>query len=1283
MAISPGSNEIQVAINGDASGLQNSVATATSSLSKLKTAVGGASAGLAALGAAGVAKSVTAFADFDQQLTQSEAIMGDVSDAMSEKLAQTAESVAGRLGTSSDKAAKSYYYLASAGFDAKKSMEAMPKVAEFAAAGQMEMSKATDYATDVMKAFQIPADNMTKVTDSMTAAVTRHNQTLEGMGTAMSYVAPVAKGLGMSVEETSAAIGMLGDAGIKGSKAGTTLRQALNKLSNPTKKMQRKLSALGVNVKDSSGEMRDFSAILTDLKEAGADTSDIMQLFGARAGPGMQVLLEEGGKAIDKEAKKIKSMGGVTKDVAKKQLDTLNKKIDILTSKFQNLFIDTGRRIAPFFTRIVAGVTKAVDWFSALNKKTDGLAGVMSLLGVILTGVTGALGVFVGGPITLLPGLIATIGAAFSKNFLGVRDITMEVVSTLREQFLAVWSELEATVLPILSQIANAWQGQGGRIRSVASGLATDLGEYLVGELQTLRAIATGAIAWIASQWSTHGEAIVSTISTISGHLTEGLIQAMAMVRALLDGDMQQVRYFFDETKRHALAVWETLWSAVLSGIKWAVGQLAPIAQGILEAVSGALRSAWDWVRSKGVPLVREGFDALVREASKAFGRLTEELPPILRQAVNAGMAWLRSTGVPLAKQAMRRLGKMAIQGLEYLRTEIYPVIRQAISSAMNWVQNKGVPMALNALRFLGRKAAEGFALFKREILPVIVSGVNALINWVVTKGIPLLVTNLKFLARQAGTAFSILKNQLLPFAIKAIDAVVGWLRSTGVPLAMKGLRFLAEKAGDAFVYLKKHLPPIARQAISALVSWIRTTGVPLARQALSFLADKAAVALGVLRRRLPPLVRQAIQAISTWIRNSGVPLARQALDFLAQQAGNAFAWLQTNLPPIINDAVSAAIDWVRTEGVSMAKRGLSFLAEQAGVAWDAIKDIVSQAIQDAIGAVQSYLRNQATTDIKNAFRALGSGIRTVLTTLFSMGKGLGGVIATFITDTLIPYLKNDAVGDLKSGAEVLFTTAIDVLKAIFKMGAAGTETIGGVIKGLIDAIVTYLKNDAGDDLKTAAEALFEVATSVATGFAEGIIGEEGVIKTLIGDIVSYITGENGAKGDVKEAFKKLGRGIETAFEKAAEWAVDAFNGILPDSLDVPEMKIPRVSITAPDVPGVEELSGQSVGAGPWSFGGQSFDIPQLHTGGLVEETGPALLEEGELVTPAAEVDRSPTATPTGGGSTADPRPIEARLVIDAPEDSRMAEWMRENASLVVEDHDNRRGRAVERGRRS
>lgn len=382
MVSNPFSSGLSVQVSGDASGATAALSNLSNSLVSTKAKVIGLGAVMgSALVAGGIAKSVKSFADFDEAMQESMAVMGDVSDTMEDKLASKAREVATETTASSEEAAEAFYFLASAGLDASESLEAMPQVAAFAEAGQLEMATATDFATDIMKAFGKEADDLTMVTDRLTGVVTRHNQTMNGMGQAMSMVAPIASGLGVSIGETATLIGFLGDAGIKGSRAGRTLRQAFNRLNNVSGPAQETLDELGVSVIDSSGEMREMTAIIEDLNDAGANTADIMTIFGARAGPGMQVLLDQGAQSIREETQEVKNLGGITQDVAETQRQTFNKQLDIFRSRLNDIAITIGSQVMPHLNSLLAMGNKFVQQYTSVGSKSEQTSQKMSDLG--------------------------------------------------------------------------------------------------------------------------------------------------------------------------------------------------------------------------------------------------------------------------------------------------------------------------------------------------------------------------------------------------------------------------------------------------------------------------------------------------------------------------------------------------------------------------------------------------------------------------------------------------------------------------------------------------------------------------------------------------------------------------------------------------------------------------------------------------------------------------------------------------------------------------------------
>ncbi|RLM56918.1 phage tail tape measure protein, partial [Halorubrum sp. Atlit-26R] len=177
---------------------------------------GALSVPIAAMGGAAVRQAAT----FDKAMSESLSVMGSVSEAMEEDLRDTAQEVATSTEHSHQRAARALYFLSSAGLDASESMEALPAAADFATAGQMRLQEATSILTTTMQAYRREASEVPEITDTLAATVANSNTTMSQMSTAMSQVGPVASSMGVSLNETAAAIGAISNAGVQGERAG-------------------------------------------------------------------------------------------------------------------------------------------------------------------------------------------------------------------------------------------------------------------------------------------------------------------------------------------------------------------------------------------------------------------------------------------------------------------------------------------------------------------------------------------------------------------------------------------------------------------------------------------------------------------------------------------------------------------------------------------------------------------------------------------------------------------------------------------------------------------------------------------------------------------------------------------------------------------------------------------------------------------------------------------------------------------------------------------------------
>ena len=194
-------------------------------------------------------------------------------------------------------AAQTQENLARAGFSSNEIISAMPGLLSMAAAEGMDLANAADIAASTLRGFNLSADQTARVADVLAQTSAASNTSIAALGDSMKYVAPVASGLGISVEEVSAMLGVMANAGIKGSQGGTALRAALNRLSKEPKAVAKALGELGIKSRDADGNMRDMSELLTALqgKLKGMGSADQMKylsnIFGTEAAAGMLAVM--------------------------------------------------------------------------------------------------------------------------------------------------------------------------------------------------------------------------------------------------------------------------------------------------------------------------------------------------------------------------------------------------------------------------------------------------------------------------------------------------------------------------------------------------------------------------------------------------------------------------------------------------------------------------------------------------------------------------------------------------------------------------------------------------------------------------------------------------------------------------------------------------------------------------------------------------------------------------------------------------------------------------------
>lgn len=305
--------------------------------------------------------------DFEKSMNRVRALTGATGQEF-----DNLRSVARRLGSetqfSATQAAEGLAFLAQAGFQANEAAEALPGVLNLAAAGALELGEAADIASNIMSGFALEVSDLSRLNDVLAKTFTSTNTNLQQLGEAFQYVGPIASSAGLSIEETAAALGLLGNAGIQGSAAGTALRGILSRLLSPAGEAASILRRLGINAVDSSGQIRDMADIVDQLRESGATTADLLTIFGDKAGPGMAALVSQGAESLRKLTDdNLKSLGTAAK-IAETQMEGFNGQMTELRSAAEGLAIAIGEAgLLSRVTKLAERVTGLVQNLSQTN----------------------------------------------------------------------------------------------------------------------------------------------------------------------------------------------------------------------------------------------------------------------------------------------------------------------------------------------------------------------------------------------------------------------------------------------------------------------------------------------------------------------------------------------------------------------------------------------------------------------------------------------------------------------------------------------------------------------------------------------------------------------------------------------------------------------------------------------------------------------------------------------------------------------------------------------------
>jgi len=398
--------------------------------------------------------------NFEEGMNRVQAVSGATRVQMA-ALSTEARRLGAETRFSAEQAADALGFLAMAGFGAEKSLSSLEGTLQLAAAAQLGLGQSADIVSNILTGFALNTEDLTRVNDVLVNTFTTTNTNLVQLGEAFKFVGPIAASAGVTIEETAAAIGLLGNAGLQATLGGTALRGMFTRLLSPSNEAKEILDEFGISAVDAHGKLLPLTDILRQLGPLASDTARLMAVFGERAGPGVAALLSQGVDALEDQIERVKQSGTAAR-VAEIQMQGLNAKLDALSSAFSELqlaiadaglleFATNGATSLANFTRELAKLDPAVLSFATALTALTALTGPLLLFAGATAKALAALAVFaapaamltgIGAVVIALSGLFAIVQKANEQDFSKISNL----IKILEGQLPGLETKLQAAI---------------------------------------------------------------------------------------------------------------------------------------------------------------------------------------------------------------------------------------------------------------------------------------------------------------------------------------------------------------------------------------------------------------------------------------------------------------------------------------------------------------------------------------------------------------------------------------------------------------------------------------------------------------------------------------------------------------------------------------------------------------------------------------------------------------------------------------------------------------------